>query len=1089
MGGLGKIKLTVRGWLTRAHVRLGYLSRNQVLERINTTAGQLPNNLQEEYRLLLVGKGLILADFSRVPIPHLSPLHLSKATRPAHMSALEIEFDTLPNVVAWREAQAAVQLAEVARPEISTTVDETLHPLTIRAIMLGSDHPMVPPEIAALLDCAEHVDQLPGILDQLEKERHIIQTIDGEYFWDGHHPVTAAPLVAAGKVIPLYGSTLYVSQATLPKHLKTGRLVAVLAQNGQTYYCERTLAETWLAEHQLRPILGVGETIECYCLPEAVGKNHQNRKLLYGIDQAGREVLISRTPAAINSHRQEIVNFIAQGIVGSLLDQEKLTAPQVEQYYQQLQSTIALVAKQIHTNTPLQLTYMARRLAAMGGDKLSVIAGLLANLPQAKAEKLVDEIPDLSPADCLYVKEVLTDFYTSRAMIFQLNDDDHHYLQNFVWLLYYHNRHPASLMLLLASKIRDLKYSPATVATDEIRYLYAAAIAERAGFNQEAEDIKNLLFRTEQPAKYREYQERIDTYLGMSRLESKVYLAEKAVQLKRELVAAGIPAEAIQIVWRRKSEATVCEKIELRGRGNLAELPDILGMKVIIHAPGVAADMQEGEDRRLLDLADAYLKAKLQPAANQRVDDVSHRRLTGWQAISYKFLAPFGDDHKVEVQLMTKKMYENEKFLQIRQAHWTYTINRVFRGQRFDAYPIALLDRLTGNFAADYQLIRNYLINNWVFVFYVQASRKPGHLSAANLTKALRTGRVHLTMKRLPKGGTSVDLAAAQVLPNGQSQLEHFGGTQVFKFGLDEHGQAIVENVGKQGGVLPHYGVDRRLISGEIVSVAWADQPFDQKIRPIAEAQNHAKRPSALVTLMRLKEQLMGQALYTNEETGGRQTLERMEITLTQLDLIKGSYKFKRIEDLYLAVGADLIDLPEIPELIHPLQIVLTVGAGGRWLQIKSPDRKGLTAAILESLPDDCRVLSLSSTDYYLFGEKKVAYQLRLGQSETIHQKRVELVLQQFLATYVERSFPPNTESIPIMVKPDEQGWMIAELLRTIADHRLNVTSINLPEIGRGQPAAGLIEVEVPAEVLQDEDLLGILRDALAESGGVMAAN
>lgn len=822
----------------------------------------------------------------------------------------------------------------------------------------------------------------------------------------------------------------------------------------------------------------------------------QKGKVVYGIRE-GRTIPIFADRVSFDYHRLEIYLYETEQLIERLKEGKKIEEGEIEKFRQKLWAVYQLWEEAGIKGSIYRNLYLAQKLSQVGSDQTHILVALLSVLPfsflqKANFEKIFDALQKEG------VLEIIRHLKVAQGIPFRMPQDDHRYIQNFMWYLIISMRGLKSMGLLVLSKMKALVFESGKPNPQEIKFQYAR-LAERFGYTDLSDDLGNLVFKIENPEEYNEYREKIEEATGMSLQEAKRYLADFAHRLREELALLGIPKNAIHVEFHRKTEASTYEKAEIRRRDRFENIWDLLRVRIVI-------DCRQGRDEAEVERHNlAYLQKAAEYLAEEymhkhglssaHIDDyIGEPKKSGFQGISLRAFGPL--ERKVEILLMTQRMFENERFLKVRQMHFNYAIQRVLTNQKFDDYPYELIERLTGDPEHDYPLIENYLLTHWTWIFVAKPAVpgiKLSDYTKKNLIRLVQEGKVELQMKRLPLNATPIDLAAGMITGKGGKQenaIAHYGGAEIYRFDLEESTEETVVRPydGKQG-ILPNWGVSYRFKNGDIVFLNQSDPPFGGRITSVvSEALANCQRPAAKIALRRLAED---PALPGNIEQGKKEFARRFPgISEDAFQRIAAQYKFLSSDDLYAAVGSGIIPLTEIEEIYK--QVVINIESRGteQFMKIRLPDRKGAIKFLFDVLLPDSSLLHLySSSPYYLFGERRCEIVLKIDPLN-VNIGDLSDRIQRFLGSQSGRDFPAQTFPLTIRVQSTGENWNhIQKLMAELEKERISILNVNLPEVKPEEIKEGTLEVEIPVDTFSDMHMLDLMVEELKKMPGVVEIN
>lgn len=1042
-----------------------YINRDNLLKDIMVIHGSLPSSLKETFHSLLISHRIIQPEHQNRPFSELRSNYLSKTVTSKKLKALAAEFGTREETKLICEDGPLV-LINNPKFQLPLPFPEQRPLASTAGILIASEAPLSFDQILKEHEKhdpnfgKEERKKLKNQLKELREENKVEQTTDGEYFWYNMKDIH----LKNGSLFPIHGTKNYISKKMLEKKLNGGKIAQVRGV-ADSVFAWRNDFEKMQQEGKITKVYGEKGKSYYYFTDELNALALQG-KIVFGQTKDGSKLPIHASSEAIAFYRREIYACEIEYIMKELEANYKLKPEEKETFREKLWAIFEMWEEAKIGPSPHKNLYLAKKVAQMKGSSTAVLAALFSLLTHVKTKEILKSHPLFNANEAEEIIEINREYKVARGLPFRIPEDDHHFIQNFMWMLIVLAENPESMRLLLADKLKSLVFRSEDINPEEIIFLYAP-LAERFGFTDFPEDLKNALFQIEDKKRFEEYQRKIDEKNEMDLQTAKKYLAGKADLLREELARElGIPKSAIQIKHRRKAEVEVRDKIEIRKQSTLEDIQDLLGLKIIIDCQtgGTEAE-KEKKNLEYLDLMKLCLYEKYKLASQQVKDDTANTRKSGWHAITFEGVKT-EEGKEVEIQLMTKSMHDDEKFIKVRQAHWCYSIRRLLPSQKFDDYPLELLDRLTGDLERDYPLIHRYFAKNWNFSFFVREGEKLSPNQKENLIKSVLIKKTMLQIKRLPKDATPVDLAA------GAGLLQAYGGAEIYSFGFDENDKP---NVKKEYISVPDLAVNHQLQNGEIVIIKSAEKTSfaskKGKIIPIEAAKKYAKKPLTIISLKKL----LNDKSLKGDANRGKEDLSQFKLTDQQLKTISSRYKFENTEDFYAAVGADLIKTEEVKEFIEKVIVAVESKGGDQILKVKAPDIKGLIYSIFRNLPENVPLTELSSYSYYRLSEKRTEILFRSPSQFEVKVGTVCETLKRVVEAYSERTFPAETFSYSILVRPLEGKWQIRKLVERLYPKNINIATIILPEVKSGEARNGIIEIEIPHKTAEDIEIFDTL--------------
>jgi len=113
-----------------------------------------------------------------------------------------------------------------------------------------------------------------------------------------------------------------------------------------------------------------------------------------------------------------------------------------------------------------------------------------------------------------------------------------------------------------------------------LRMVYPA-LAERCGFRDLADEIRNGLFFLLFKEEHQRVKGQVEAALGMTYLELQMHLHNTKELIESALLAVGIDRGDFTINFRVKSPYSLWEKMDSQGIEEVSELYDILGISIV----------------------------------------------------------------------------------------------------------------------------------------------------------------------------------------------------------------------------------------------------------------------------------------------------------------------------------------------------------------------------------------------------------------------------------------------------------------------------------------------------------------------------
>jgi len=1050
--------------------RFGYINRRLVLNGIREGLAGLPEEVRDRYFAILKEKKVIVEN---VPIEKLSEKDISLAVNIKKLTGVGMALNAEISRIHF---QLPLPLEESGHGDLRHGV---------RAALISQEKPIFLTEIVEAVQAVYPEMEEKAIKEQLAKlmsDKRVIVTVDQEYAWagkDGDGGSSFSKML--GKTLhKFHGKEEYISQTGLNDLTRRGEIVQIHEGAGYVPVWKEDLVEL---ARQNKVVLVEGKKNEYVfyweeALPEAIRKD----EIALGIrDGKTYYILAGTNKESILHHRRAIFLFETEALIEELEGRGRLDKNDTEIFRKKLQVVYEAWEEAGLTQALMENLSTAQKVLKLKGSGCTVMASLFSPLTLAQAEKATKRSGVFEQREVDELKQIIGEFKQARQIPFKMpekDEQDNYHIQNFTWMLMCKMENPESMRLFLAHRLKQAAFDPSSINAEETIFVNQQ-LAERFGFLGVSKEFKNILFRHQNPQITEDYRKKIEEAIGMKLEEAPKYLADFGAWLKQAVAkGTGIMEDKIEFRGRAKDEAATYDKIEERNKRSFEDIPDLLGEKLIF---------ESGEE---MGLAHIYLMEKFNIDPGKVDDSTANPKKSGWQAIT--LLIVNEDGKKVEVQLMTRQMDENDRFRRVMQAHWRYSVIREKTGkaQKFDEYPTDIMERLTGQFEHDYTLIRNYLIKNFTYISLLEG----GELSSEK-TKRFRemvlNRKIVLRIKRLSINASPVDLAAGAIV-NDVPLLRQYGGAEIYSMGLDEQDQLVVR-INKASHKLP-LAVDHKLVTGEIVAIKKSARPFNGQPDLIRSAQLHAVKPAAQIGLKRLA---YDPGLETYEENGRKDPVVK-KLKPDQVGKVTSRYKFESEADFFAAVGMGLIDTDEIKEFMQPAAVAEKITEEGVRLTIRAKDIKGMLSAVLVGLPEwastkeGIQPVSLTgvySSNYFLFGEKRVLLQLSL--SEEIGKNNL-ISLQTTLRKEIESSsriYPSENYAYTIRVASSAEGWEIKSLVDKLkgAKLQINISQINLPRIEAGGKKEGFIEIEIPEETQSHLELLDLLLNEIREHPGVIA--
>ncbi len=1086
-----EVKAPLFNLVTRTFSRLGYVNRHALLREIKQIYAALPEDLQRDFYDLLRTHKIIQPRHGGIAISDLRHEHLSKTVTQARLDGLVSAFGTKDGFSLGKEGKKLTVVSPQMPLVFPGIVFEPAFYAGILDLLRAAKYPL---KIDEILERAKRSspdiekDNIEEDLKKLSEAGAVASTIDGEYLCADQEKISR---FLQDKVIyQLHGAEIIVSREGLEKRIKKGEIVEIHTA-GDSVFALRETFEELNSSDQIIEVTGAKGEVRFFSAEE-LDRAVQNGKIVYGI-KGGKPIPIFASGASISDHGAEIYAHEIEILLGDLAERGKIKKDETDDFRRRLLAVHEFWKAAGVRGSVYQNLYLAQRVARADRGRTSILIALLSVVPFSRLRAAtLDGIIDGNQRE--KVISAIRNLKLARGLPFRVPRGDHHFIQNFMWYLILFMGDLKGLGLLILDKMKSLVFGIGEPNPEEIKFLYAR-LAERFEILDVPDDLGNLIFRIENPEGFKEYEAKIKEATGLSLQEAKRYLAEFARHLREDLEILGIPKNAVRIYYHRKTEASAFEKVEIRRHDRFENLWDLLQVRIVIDCRQ-GRNEEEVEENNMLFLRQAveYLAEEYMRKhglSSDHIDDyVGKPKKSGFQGMALRAVGP--QERKVEILVMTQRMFENERFLRVRQMHFNYAIQRILKTQKFDDYPYELIERLTGDPEHDYPLIVNYLLTHWVRIFVakpVVPGIKLNEHAKKNLYKLVLEGKVELQLKRLPLNATPVDLAAGMITSEGGKQenaIAHYDGAEVYRFDLDEKTEETVVRPrdGKQG-ILPNRGVSYHLKNGDIVFLNQSDSLFGGRMAgEVYEALACCQKPAAKITLRRLTGD---PALAGNIEQGRKEFFRRFpKISEDAMQRIAAQYKFLSPDDLYAAVGSGIIPLTEIEEIYK--QVVINIESRGdeQFIKIRIPDRKGLIKFLFDVLLPNSSLLHLySSVPYYLFGERRCEIILKIDPLNVNAGNLSDRILR-YLETQSGRDFPADTFSLTIRVQSDGENWNhIQRLTAELEKERISIVNINLSEIKPGEIKEGTLEVEVPVDTFSDTDMLDIMVEELRKMPGV----
>ncbi|MBP7216802.1 MAG: hypothetical protein KBA46_05910, partial [Candidatus Omnitrophica bacterium] len=289
---------------------------------------------------------------------------------------------------------------------------------------------------------------------------------------------------------------------------------------------------------------------------------------------------------------------------------------------------------------------------------------------------------------------------------------------------------PETMLLILADKLASVnavrKGPEAQYLAQQIMHVYAT-MAERFGLNDFAEQLRDEALRLLEPALYAQLAEERRTALGLPADEAiETYLDEVKARLSKEVFgenslifidgAGEMRQVGISMSARKKSLSSGYFKTQEKMKyPRLADLPDLLGIEIVIHdASPHAIREAAGDIIGWLIKQEWYEKHEIKDQARN-----------GFFAFQINAAIPFSHDNGESgfrrLQIHVLSFDDKMKTLSGNIAHWQYKMTGYyFKKNRQQFAEIKEEEIPTGDFSQDFMRVKS-LLESSAYVLFIDS--------------------------------------------------------------------------------------------------------------------------------------------------------------------------------------------------------------------------------------------------------------------------------------------------------------------------------------------------------------------------------
>ncbi|MBU1027054.1 MAG: hypothetical protein KKA31_04915, partial [Candidatus Margulisbacteria bacterium] len=755
---------------------------------------------------LLLEHKLIQTKFAHLDPLNLEPFHLRKTINNKQISVFMAAFDNKMDNLAINlvAGQFSVMVAQPIPPPLSIKpnirahllglLERTNRPLTmanikqeLRGIISGDI------ELAMELGRLTQTDTvIVTFAEKVEAQRFFLSARLGEIFGQ----LLDKPLLFQYEDGSGEAQYVFIKEA---KELTTQDKVHKVLRTDGTFSCvakgHLDLNETTLVRSSKGPMLVLTSEIDSLVAKGLITRGQENKTF---------------EPCLIDSrdqkeYAQEIFNVFARQFLGEKAEESSET-------YNKLAAAFKAGIRATSPESIVEFLYEARMAASLDGSLTAIV---LALIKSAAAVKAIKKTGLFAPEEIEKLEACQNHLAFMDRFPLLFMPGYAHALQNFIHFIYDQTEYFEVFQLLLVSKLNQLrrlaqiggKLPVPPNFRRQIELVYAP-LAERTGYIDLANNMRDLIARLDSPEIYNSILESMESTIGMTRNEARAHLINCARTLKANIetdtgvavLAAHTRVKEIYAI-RTNIEASLRtgkqfpsqERYSQEAKSNTV---DFLGIRLICEtveeAEAIASHLQDHSKSSLV-----HPNAKILPHGSKMVENnLRQARSSGWNAWRGYFIDPHDPENKrvFSIQVMTREMLKKDKKGK-GVAHWAYkarvaakeaahNLNAQSKQQRFDAAP---LDHYTDN--AEH----NYYVNQAmarrhkrVFIWFANWGN-PG--TESSLKEVFPPIDGLMPMLRLEKGETIEDAVAFRAYNN--SLTNGYSHTEVYKLAVDQKNGAI----------------------------------------------------------------------------------------------------------------------------------------------------------------------------------------------------------------------------------------------------------------------------------------------------------
>lgn len=672
---------------------------------------------------------------------------------------------------------------------------------------------------------------------------------------------------------------------------------------------------------------------------------------------------------------------------------------------------------------------VAKAAIEIGGDALTVSATLL--------HKVEDKDIKKTKIDSQLLKK-LERVIELKNKLAQLEDILYHpppsgrfNIQNHMNMLIQAAGEGRALLLLFADKLETLR-SEHRIKDDmkrkhvvrEIRHIFGP-LAERFGFRDLAADFYEQAFRLERPEEFARIREKFLETTGMGWMGAQTYLENLKHKFIKTLDTLEVKG---RVLVRPKGYGSIYEKLQESKYGNIGELPDLLGIKII-------TDYKTDKIEESIMLIELALTDTLFEINTEKTH--VHKKIG-----SHHIGIIDEEERKIEIQIMNEAEYTKEQRGLF--AHWAYKLQKL-TGESFD-YEVfeGYADRWGDDFEENFRLVCDS-INQWVYAGSIEKVDKESYIK----------------IRRFKRGAIPIDFAASY----GVDKLnEKYAGVRRGILRVDEN---LAFNFGPMKSVSD---TEYTLQTADLLMI----DSNGGRIFDISSLLRKTKHLRTKVLLLKLDEKV-----YNKSFKNGKSQLESIAIPQDKeferkLGIAARKLDLRNPEELLVALGSKLIEEVDFRIIKNLLELEevkiycdLAKTPGPKCITIETMDRLGLLAAILSSFKD----LNLIYADSKMVGP--------LGRRKS----NIELIFSvsdKELETYEAAASAINTNiknvpdkqinienSIFMMVEipAENRKRMLYNISSALSQKEINIFSVSLEVSEKDKKGSIVIGMEVPRKL------------------------